>query len=310
MENQRLSSAHYEFTFSQPASARLDKFLVEQLPEHSRARLQALIREGQVLVDGEPVTKTGQAVQSGQVVILNIPPVEPSFIQPEDIPIEIVFENADLIVVNKAAGMVVHPGPGHATGTLAHAVLGHAPDIEGIGGVLRPGVVHRLDKDTSGLILVAKNDQALRWLQDQFRIRAVGKAYLALIDGAPPTPKGRVEAPIGRDSTHRQRMAITTPKRGRRAVTEYFTAKSFENHTLLEAHPLTGRTHQIRLHCSFLKCPIVGDKIYGYRKLSLPVERHMLHAARLQITLPGAETPQEFEAPLPDDFQQTLDSLK
>ena len=305
-----MSSAHYEFTFSQSVSARLDKFLVEQLPEHSRARLQVLIREGQVLVDGEVATKTGQALQPGQVVILNIPPVEPSFIQPEDIPIEIVFENEDLIVVNKAAGMVVHPGPGHATGTLAHAVLGHAPDIEGIGGVLRPGVVHRLDKDTSGLILVAKNDQALRWLQDQFRIRAVGKAYLVLIDGAPPTPKGRVEAPIGRDSAHRQRMAITTPKKGRRAITEYFTAKSFANHTLLEAHPLTGRTHQIRLHCSFLKCPIVGDKIYGYRKLSLPVERHMLHAARLQITLPGAETPVEFEAPLPDDFQQTLDSLK
>jgi 23S rRNA pseudouridine1911/1915/1917 synthase len=305
-----LSNTEFQFTSAQPASERLDKFLVERLPEHSRARLQALIREGQVQVNEETVTKTGQVVQPGQTVEISIPPVEPSFIQPEAIPLDIVFENGDLIVVNKAAGMVVHPGPGHATGTLAHAVLGHAPDIQGIGGVLRPGVVHRLDKDTSGLILVAKHDQALRWLQDQFRLRKVDKAYLALTDDAPPTPQGRVDAPIGRDSTHRQRMAITTPKRGRQAVTEYSTLKRYENHTLLEAHPLTGRTHQIRLHCAFLKCPIVGDKIYGNRKLTLPVERHMLHAARLIITLPGDTTPREFEAPLPGDFQEVLEELK
>ena len=305
-----MNSGDFQFTFSQSANERLDKFLVQQLPEHSRARLQALIREGQVRVDGEVASKTGLAVQQGQIVAISIPPVEPSFITPEDIPLDIIFEDGDLIVINKPAGMVVHPGAGHATGTLAHAVLGHAPDIEGIGGELRPGVVHRLDKDTSGLIVVAKNDRTLRWLQEQFRTRQVGKGYLALVDGAPPTPKGRVEAPIGRDSTHRQRMAITTPKKGRRAITEYFTAKSFEHHTLLEAHPLTGRTHQIRLHCAFLKCPIVGDAIYGHRKLSLPVERHMLHAARLKITLPGAPAPQEFEAPLPSDFQETLDNLK
>lgn len=300
----------HQYTFSGSASERLDKFLVEQLPEHSRARLQALIRAGQVLIDGEAATKTGQAVQPGQSVTINVPPVEPSFIEPEDIPLDIVFENQDLIVINKAAGMVVHPGPGHATGTLAHAVLAHAPDIEGIGGKLRPGVVHRLDKDTSGLILVAKNDQSLRWLQDQFSKRKVGKTYMALVDGAPPTPQGRVEAPIGRDSTHRQRMAITTPKRGRQAITEYLTVRRYENHTLLEAQPFTGRTHQIRLHCAFLKCPIVGDKIYGHRKFTLPVERHMLHAARLKITLPGETKPQEFEAPLPGDFQGILDNLK
>jgi 23S rRNA pseudouridine1911/1915/1917 synthase len=305
-----LNSQDHRFTFSQTAEERLDKFLVKMLPEHSRARLQALIREGHVRVDGETALKAGLIVGQDQVVEISIPPVEPSFIQPEDIPLEIIFENNELIVVNKPAGMVVHPGAGHATGTLAHAVLAHAPDIEGIGGKLRPGVVHRLDKDTSGLILVAKNDRALRWLQDQFRARKVGKVYLALVDGAPPTPKGRVEAPIGRDPNHRQRMAITTPGKGRAAVTEYFTAASYAEHTLLEAHPLTGRTHQIRLHCTFLECPIVGDNLYGHRKASLPVTRHLLHASSLKITLPGDETPQVFEAPLPADFQETLDNLK
>ena len=305
-----MSSQQFEFNYTQVLAGRLDKFLVEQLPEHSRARLQTLIREEQVWLDGEVAVKTGQLVQNGQIVKIIIPPVAPSFIQPEDIPLDIVFENGDLMVINKAAGMVVHPGAGHATGTLAHAVLAHAPDIEGIGGKLRPGVVHRLDKDTSGLILMAKNDGALRWLQDQFSKRKVNKVYLALTDGAPPTPKGRVEAPIGRDSLHRQRMAITPLEKGREAVTEYLTVKHYEKHTLLEAHPLTGRTHQVRLHCAFLKCPIVGDNLYGHRKLSLPIERQMLHAARLTITLPGETVPQTFEAPLPPDFQGTLNSLK
>ncbi len=239
-----------------------------------------------------------------------IPPTAPSELVGEDIPLDIIFENDDLLVVNKPAGMVVHPAAGHDTGTLVHAVLGYAPDIEGIGGEERPGVVHRLDKETSGLILLAKNDHAHRWLQDQFRLRKVEKTYLALVDGAPPTPSGRVEAPIGRDPSHRKKMAIMPPGKGREAVSEYITLESFEKHTLLEFHPLTGRTHQIRLHCMFLECPIVGDKIYGHRKQLIALDRHFLHAVRLKIVLPGEEDMQTFEAPLPDKLSEILDELR
>ncbi|TLN10111.1 RluA family pseudouridine synthase, partial [bacterium] len=187
---------------------RLDKFLVTQLPDFSRSRLQALIRDGLVSVDGKVVTKTGALLVAAQQVIIRIPATESTDLVPEDIPLDVVFENQDLMVINKPAGMVVHPAAGHATGTLVHAALAHAPELEGIGGERRPGIVHRLDKDTSGLILVAKNDRAHRWLQDQFRLRKVRKVYLALVDGFPPTPSGRIEASIGRDPEHRKKMAI------------------------------------------------------------------------------------------------------
>jgi 23S rRNA pseudouridine1911/1915/1917 synthase len=228
----------------------------------------------------------------------------------EDIPLDIVFENDDLLVVNKPAGMVVHPSAGHDTGTLVHAVLGYEPDIEGIGGEERPGVVHRLDKETSGLILLAKNDRAHRWLQDQFRTRTVEKTYLALVDGAPPTPSGRVEAPVGRDPSHRKKMAIMPPGKGREAVSEYMTLESFKEHTLLEFHPHTGRTHQIRLHCMFLGCPIVGDKVYGHRKQSIEIDRHFLHAAKLKIILPGEKVAKMFESPLPGELVILLGELR
>jgi 23S rRNA pseudouridine1911/1915/1917 synthase len=206
--------------------------------------------------------------------------------------------------------MVVHPAVGHASGTLVNAVLGYDPEIEGIGGEERPGVVHRLDKETSGLILLAKNERAHRWLQDQFRLRNVEKIYLALVDGKPPTPSGRVEAHIGRDPSHRKRMAIVPESRGREAISEYKTIESFKDHTLLEFHPLTGRTHQIRLHCAFLRCPIVGDEIYGRKKPSIHLDRHFLHAYRLKIILPGEREPEFFEAPLPEDLEKVLESLR
>jgi 23S rRNA pseudouridine1911/1915/1917 synthase len=213
-------------------------------------------------------------------------------------------------VVNKPAGMVVHPAAGHASGTLVHAALAHAPTMEGVGGERRPGVVHRLDKDTSGLILLAKNDAAHHRLQEQFHSRSVVKTYLALVDGRPPTPRGRIEAPIGRDPAHRQRMAVLPPGKGRQAVSEYGTVEAFPEHTLLEVHPLTGRTHQIRLHLAFIGCPVVGDKIYGRRHSSLPLKRQFLHAARLEITLPGEERPRHFEAPLPDELKHILNFLR
>jgi 23S rRNA pseudouridine1911/1915/1917 synthase len=222
----------------------------------------------------------------------------------------VVFENQDLMVINKPAGMVVHPAAGHATGTLVHAALAHAPELEGIGGERRPGIVHRLDKDTSGLILVAKNERAHRWLQDQFRLRRVKKVYLALVDGFAPTPTGRIEAFIGRDPEHRKKMAIVSAQKGREAVTEYRVLETFANHSLIEAHPLTGRTHQIRLHLAFLGCPIVGDNIYGHRNSSLELQRHFLHAARLTIQLPGETQPRTFEAELPPELADLLTSLR
>ncbi|HXQ36197.1 MAG TPA: RNA pseudouridine synthase, partial [Anaerolineales bacterium] len=180
----------------------------------------------------------------------------------------------------------------------------------GIGGEERPGVVHRLDKETSGLILLAKNERAHRWLQDQFRLRKVEKIYVALVDGRPPTPTGRVETYIGRDPRHRKKMAIVSEHKGREAISEYKTIESFKDHTLLEFHPLTGRTHQIRLHCAFLGCPIVGDEIYGRKKTSVEIERHFLHAYCLKIVLPGEKESRIFEAVLPDDLENVLSALR
>ena len=289
---------------------RLDRFMVAQLPEFSRSRLQGLISDGFVFVDGIPAKKAGQILEGGEQVMVRIPPPVPSRLVGEDIPLDIVFENDDLLVINKPAGMVVHPAAGHDTGTLVHAVLGYDQEMEGVGGEERPGVVHRLDKDTSGLILMAKNDRSHRWLQDQFRLRLVEKTYLALVDGHPPTPAGRVEAAIGRDPSHRKKMAIVNESKGREAVSEYKTLEKFPNHTLLEFHPLTGRTHQVRLHCAFLGCPIVGDSLYGRKHPSVEINRHFLHAQRLKITLPSENQARVFEAPLPGDLAFVLECLR
>lgn len=297
------------FTYLGDGSQRLDHFLVNRLPEYSRTRLQSIIKDGLVTVDGKVVQKSGLLLERGASVVVEIPPQGPSALIPEAIPLEVIFENSDLLIVNKPAGMVVHPAAGHTAGTLVNAALAHAPDLEGVGGEQRPGVVHRLDKDTSGLILLAKNDSAHRWLQSQFRSRQVEKAYLALVDGAPPTPRGRVEANIGRDPTHRKRMAILPDGKGRQAVSEYHTLRSYPGHTLLEVHPITGRTHQIRLHLAFIGCPVVGDQVYGRSRPSLPIQRHFLHAARLTICLPGEKQPRTFEAPLPIELQAALESL-
>jgi 23S rRNA pseudouridine1911/1915/1917 synthase len=302
----RVETFHY-----QGKGVRLDKFLVDCLPDFSRARLQGLIADGFVMVDGAPAKKAGQVLDGGETIIVRAPPSQPVGLIGENIPLDILFENDDLLVINKPAGMVVHPAAGHDTGTLVHAVLGYEPELEGIGGEERPGVVHRLDKDTSGIIVLAKNERAHRWLADQFKSREVDKTYLALVDGAPPTPAGRVEAPIGRDPHERKKMAVVSSvAKGREAVSEYRTLELFPKHTLLEFHPLTGRTHQIRLHCAFLGCPVAGDRIYGHKKSSIDLDHHFLHAARLKIRLPGEAKPNTFEAPLPDELQRILESLR
>jgi 23S rRNA pseudouridine1911/1915/1917 synthase len=306
----QVSDRILHFRFEKPSHQRLDKFLTENLQEFSRSRIQGLIQDGFVEVDGRAAKKAGQPLETGSTLTIRIPPPAPTALIPEEIPLEIVFESGDLLVVNKPAGMVVHPAAGHASGTLVNAVLGYDSEIEGIGGEERPGVVHRLDKDTSGLILLAKNERAHRWLQDQFRLRKVEKTYLALVDGKPPTPSGRVEAHIGRDPKNRKRMAVVSASKGREAISEYKTLESFKHHTLLEFHPLTGRTHQIRLHCAFLKCPIVGDAIYGRKNNPIQIDRHFLHASRLKIILPNENKAQIFEAPLPNELSAVLELLR
>lgn len=296
--------------FNDPNPQRLDKFLAQSLPEFSRTRLQAFIRDGLVRVDGETAQKGGQALGLGSSIEVDVPPQKQAELVPEEVELDLIYENKDLLVVNKPPGMVVHPSAGHGSGTLVHAALAHAPDIEGVGGEQRPGVVHRLDKDTSGLILLAKNDASHRWLQNQFRARQVVKTYLALVDGKPPTAQGRVEAPIGRDPAHRKRMAIVPLNKGRQAISEYRTIEIFPHHTLLEIKPITGRTHQIRLHMAFLDCPVVGDRVYGRRNPSLKLDRHFLHAARLTVLLPGENEHRTFEAPIPEDLELTLEELR
>ncbi len=298
------------FLFDKEEHERLDVFLTACLPEFSRSRLQGLIRDGCVAVDGKVITKTGRDLEKGERVEIRIPEPVPSGLVAENVPLDIIFENNDMLVVNKPAGMVVHPSPGHDRGTLVQAALGHAPELEGIGGEQRPGIVHRLDKDTSGLIVIAKNERAHRWLQDQFRSRSVEKIYLALVDGKPPTPVGRVEAPIGRNATKRKLMAVVPPEKGRAAVSEYRTLESFPNHTLLEVHPQTGRTHQIRVHMAFLGCPVCGDTIYGRKKKTVALGRHFLHAYRLKILLPGETQPRIFEAKLPEELEGVLEGLR
>jgi 23S rRNA pseudouridine1911/1915/1917 synthase len=295
---------------SQAVGQRVDRAIAAELSDLSRTQVQRLIEDGFVVVDGQRVTRSGQRLERPATIRVRIPPRGPAGYQPESIPLDIVYEDDDLIVINKPAGLVVHPAAGHAAGTLVNAVLAHAPELRGVGDAQRPGIVHRLDKDTSGLIVVAKHDAAHRALQRQFKERTVEKIYLALLDGHPPTPTGRIEAAVGRDPRDRQRMAVVPEKHGRMAVTEYSTRERFRAHTLVAAHPVTGRTHQLRLHFAFLKCPVVGDRVYGRRSPSLPVARQCLHAARLTLRLPGSGQARTFEAPPPDDLVQVLKLLR
>jgi len=302
--------AVHQFYYETPHAQRLDKFLVDCLPELSRARIQALIHDGLVTVDGVLPKKTGLVLEGYREVVVSIPAPIPAKVKPEYIPLDILFENEDLLAVNKPAGMVVHPAAGHASGTLVHAVLAHVPELEGVGGELRPGVVHRLDRDTSGVILLAKNDRSHRWLQEQFRLRKVHKNYLALVDGHPPTPSGRVDAAIGRDPNMRKKMAVVPPAKGRSAVTEYRTLEKFPEHSYLEVSPITGRTHQIRLHLAFLGCPVTGDRVYGRKHPSQSISRHFLHAERLSILLRSEKSERCFFAPLPPELEEVLISLR
>lgn len=304
-----LTGERYEFSFLKDTSVRLDKYLAEILVSQSRSRIQDLIKTGFVKVDGIIVNKPSFTLSHPCAIEIEIPLAQPGELVPENIPLDIVYEDENVIIVNKSAGIVVHPAHGHQTGTLVHALLAHNPFLQGIGGIQRPGIVHRLDRDTSGLIVVAKNEKTHRWLQDQFKLRKVIKTYIALVDGHPPTPTGRIEVGIQRDPHDRKKMAIAYGENGRTAISEYNTIRSFKNHTLLEVRILTGRTHQIRVHMAYLGCPIVGDTVYGHKHSSLPLNRQFLHARLISITLPDQQEQREFIAELPVELQDVIDNL-
>lgn len=290
---------------------RLDKALSSAAPEFSRTQAQHLIESECVTINGQTITRPAYRLERVSTVQVQPPPPAPASHPAEAIPLAIVFENAEVLVINKPPGMVVHPAAGHPQGTLVNAVLGHDPDLEGVGDEQRPGIVHRLDRDTSGLIVVAKTNAAHHALQEQFRARTIDKRYLALLDGHPRTDSGRIEAAIGRHPQDRKRMALVSEARGgRMAYTEYRVLEKFPAHTLVEAQLLTGRTHQLRVHFAFLKCPIVGDTQYGRATPSLPLARQFLHAAQLQFDLPSTGERLNLTAPLPEDLARVLHQLR
>jgi len=286
---------------------RLDKVISSHALEVSRAVAQRLIKDGAVTVNGRP-SKPSYQTQVGDEIVIHIPIELPEQILPEDISLDIIYEDDSLLVINKPAGMVVHPGAGHTSGTLVNAVLAHCPQTADVGGADRAGVVHRLDKDTSGLILIAKDETTRAALQRQFKRRQVAKTYLALVEAQVQPREGIIEASIGRDKRQRKKMAVVS--RGRKAQTTYRAIEYFPNHTLLEVYPHTGRTHQVRVHLAWLGYPIVGDAVYGHRRQRLLKSRHFLHAARLRLTHPTTGEEVEFEAPLPPKLTAVLQQLR
>ena len=289
------------------AGTRLDRFLALARPEFSRSRLQTLIRQGFVKLNGTPTLRPREAVRNGDVIQLTEPALEKIEATAEDIPLHIIFEDEDLLVLDKPAGLVVHPGAGNQTHTLVNALLHHCTTLSGVGGKERPGIVHRLDKETSGCLIVAKNDIAHRHLSKQFAARTMEKVYLALVDGTLRKPSGIIDAPIGRHPVHRQRMSVAKA-RGRSAKTEYRVLRAGGGISLVECILHSGRTHQIRVHLHHLGHPVLGDKLYAPRHTKT-FPRQMLHAAAIGFEHPRTGERMRFEAPLPVDFQTSMEAL-
>ena len=294
--------------------ARLDSFLTAVLPAQSRSQLQRLIKDGHVKGPGG-APRPSSVVRTGQTYTVDVPPAVRPSVDPEPLPLRIVFEDADIVVLDKPAGMVVHPGAGHSSGTLVNALLHHVKDLSGVGGALRPGIVHRLDRGTSGLLVVAKHDGAHQALARQFEDREVEKEYIALVWGVVQAGR-RIDAAIGRDPHDRQRMS-TRARRARSAVTRVTWARHFKGVSLLKVAIATGRTHQIRVHLSAIGHPLVGDSSYGGVHRRVPhdlravqrLERPFLHAARLAFTHPADGRRIEFDSPLPPDLESIVDEI-
>ncbi|KPL03625.1 MAG: hypothetical protein AMJ73_06020 [candidate division Zixibacteria bacterium SM1_73] len=306
------------------AEKRLDLFLADKDIDLSRSRIQKLISEQNILVDGRP-TKPSYKIKGREKITIQIPPLERLSLEPEDIPLDIPYEDSDLLVVNKKAGMVVHPALGNYSHTLVNALLFHCKDLSGINGVLRPGIVHRLDKNTSGLLVVAKNDFAHQGLAEQIKNRTLLREYAAIVWGHMSSDKGIIQAPIGRSAKDRKRMAVSRLK-GRESLTEYQVQERFDFCDLLSIRLKTGRTHQIRVHLSYLNHPVLGDPDYGGRqkwirgihdghrplaqKLLTLIDRQALHAKKLGFTHPRTEEYKEFQSSLPEDIENVLNLLR
>lgn len=295
------------------AKLRLDKFLLAHLPGYSRAQIQRFIRDGHALVDGAP-QKTGYKFKGGEVVTLRLPEPQMTAIEPQDIPLEIVHEDAQLAVIEKPAGLVVHPGPGHETGTLVNALLGRYPELANMRddpeAGERLGIVHRLDRGTSGLLVVARDKATLLALMGQFHARTVDKVYLALLERRPQSNAGLIDAPIARDQRQRKRMAVQ--RGGKSAQTEF---EVLDDHfqgdrALVRLKLLTGRTHQIRAHMAFIGCPVVGDAVYGYRKQRLKMKRLFLHAHELAFEHPASGQRMRFVSELPVGLRSVMEKLR
>ncbi len=289
---------------------RLDIFLSEQTEEYTRSRLKKLIEEGQVYVNGVKVTKAGADIRRGDSVLVTVPEAVEYTAQPENIPIDIVYEDGDLAVVNKPQGMTVHVGNGNERGTLVNALLYALDSLSGIGGVLRPGIVHRIDKDTTGLLVVAKNDKAHVSLAGQIAEKTCRRTYYALLEGNLKEERGRVVTDIGRHPTDRLKMAVLPEGKGKLAITDFERVARFGNDfTLCKFDLQTGRTHQIRVHAKHLGHPVAGDPVYGYKKQKLKADGQLLHAYRLELTHPTSGERMAFTAPLPPAFAEILTKL-
>jgi 23S rRNA pseudouridine1911/1915/1917 synthase len=319
------SARKFELQVSHEAAGmRLDLFLADENKDLSRSRIQKLISAQNVLVNGRP-TKSSHKIKGNERITIDIPPLEELSLEPESIPLDILFEDSDLLVVNKKAGMVVHPALGNYSHTLVNALLFHCQDLSGINGVLRPGIVHRLDKNTSGLLVVAKNDFAHQGLAEQIKNRTLLREYAAIVWGHMPSDKGIIGAPIGRSTKDGKKMAVSRLK-GRESLTEYQVLERFDLCDLLSIRLKTGRTHQIRVHLSYLNHPVLGDPDYGGRQkwikgihdkhrlfaqqLLTSINRQALHAKKLGFIHPRANQYTEFESSLPEDFENVLNSLR
>lgn len=287
---------------------RVDAALVEALPEHSRTLIQRWIKEEKVKVSGK-IAKSSQKIEEDQWAEIEIPEPQSSSLIPQDLAVPILYEDSDLAVVNKPRGLVVHPAAGHWDGTLVNSLLAQCKNLSGIGGEVRPGIVHRLDKDTSGVLVVAKNDFSHHALAEQIRTREAKRIYLAIVQGEISEAKGRIEAPIGRHLKDRKKMSVLT-QGGKEAVTEFIVRERFKNYTLVECHLITGRTHQIRVHFSYIGFPVVGDPLYGTRKQAFEIEGQALHAYRLSFEHPRNGRQITCEAPLPEEMEKILATLR
>ncbi|KRE35136.1 RNA pseudouridine synthase [Paenibacillus sp. Soil522] len=294
---------------AEQSGERVDKFVTDSLddPAVSRTQVQEWIKAGAVQVDGK-IAKANVKVLEGNRVVLQIPEPEEAAIVPENIPLEVIYEDKDLIVINKKRGMVVHPAPGHSSGTLVNALMYHCKDLSGINGLIRPGIVHRIDKDTTGLLMAAKNDLAHISLAEQLKEHTVTRKYIALVHGNLPHEQGTIDAPIGRDLNDRKLFAVTD-RNSRHAVTHFHVLERLGDYTVVELQLETGRTHQIRVHMKYIGHPLAGDPVYGRNK-TVALKGQALHAALLGFTHPRSGERLEFEMPLPADFEYVLSSLR